>query len=165
MDIVVIGIDTGEVTGIAKLRLRARHIPGRRVIVATECAQVTSGLVIPILNGMLAQIEKSARIVIATERFVVGPRAARSSTAKAGTTARDLVTLVRAWAGQVDATVVERSAAEVKPWATDERLDRAGLLDAAQKMRHAKDGGRHALFEACKSHNVPDPLSRQGRYV
>ena len=159
VDIVIIGIDPGEVTGIAKIRLRSNVTTPGRTVLSGQFAQVTSGLVMPILHGMLMNIEQHARIVVATERFVVSSRAGRSANSTAGVVARDVITLAGAWARKLGATVVERSAADVKPWATDERLDRAGLLDKAQKMRHARDAGRHALYEAVKNQGVADPLS------
>jgi hypothetical protein len=55
-----------------------------------------------------------------------------------------------------------RPARDVKPWATDRKLEAAGLgremFPAA--MKHAKDGARHALFAACKDLGLRDPQSR-----
>lgn len=56
-----------------------------------------------------------------------------------------------------------RPAAAVKPWATDERLERAGLAELTKGMRHARDAGRHALFCAVHEVGVPDPLSKRWR--
>jgi hypothetical protein len=53
----------------------------------------------------------------------------------------------------------------VKPWATDERLEAAGLLDLTKGMRHARDAARHALFTAVKDGGVPDPLSKHAHEV
>lgn len=163
METIVIGIDPGEVTGIGYLRLTTAKAPdfGKR-IGAIHFAQVTAGLVTPILHGIRHRVEMEARIVVAIERFVVGSRAGRTPSHASGAVTRELVTLATAWAELNNAEVVLRSAADVKPWATDERLDKAGLLNKAQGMRHAKDGGRHALFEAVKNHGLPDPLSRRG---
>jgi hypothetical protein len=105
-------------------------------------------------------------IVVAIEKFVVRRRAAASSTAAAGATTRDLVGQLEATALDVrrrtaEVRVVLRSAAEVKPWATDTRLEAAGLLSACTGMRHARDAARHALFAAVKDAGAPDPLSRK----
>jgi hypothetical protein len=54
-----------------------------------------------------------------------------------------------------------RSAADVKPWATDTRLQAAGLLDLTKGMRHARDAARHALFCAVCDFGLTDPLSRK----
>jgi hypothetical protein len=51
----------------------------------------------------------------------------------------------------------------VKPWATDERLAAAGLLDPTKGMRHARDAARHALFCAVRDFGLPDPLSAKAR--
>jgi hypothetical protein len=53
----------------------------------------------------------------------------------------------------------------VKPWATDERLEAAGLLDLTKGMRHARDAARHALFTAVKDGGVPDPLSKHAHPI
>jgi hypothetical protein len=54
---------------------------------------------------------------------------------------------------------VTRTAALVKPWATDKRLVAAGLLDITRGLPHARDGARHALFSAHHDSGAPDPLS------
>lgn len=57
-----------------------------------------------------------------------------------------------------------RSASEVKPWATDVRLERAGLIAVTSKMpRDARDAMRHLLFTAVHDGGVPDPLSKKGQ--
>jgi hypothetical protein len=84
---------------------------------------------------------------------------------------RDLIgTLQEVWEehdstaeGRRGARWFQRPAAHVKPWATDERLEAAGLLEATKGMRHARDAARHALFAACKDGGIPDPLSKRSR--
>ena len=56
-----------------------------------------------------------------------------------------------------------RPAATVKPWATDERLKKAGLLAVCHGMPHAADAMRHLLYRAVRDAGVPDPLSRRGK--
>jgi hypothetical protein len=57
-----------------------------------------------------------------------------------------------------------RSASEVKPWAGDKRLERAGLLAVTSKMtRDGRDAQRHLLFCAVHDYGVPDPLSKRGQ--
>jgi hypothetical protein len=58
-----------------------------------------------------------------------------------------------------------RRAADVKTWATDERLKRAGLLDTVSPaaMRHAKSAAWHCLYCAVHDCGLPDPLSRKAR--
>jgi hypothetical protein len=52
-----------------------------------------------------------------------------------------------------------RSAAEVKPWATDKRLEKSGFPLGA-KFKDARDAGRHALFAAVQDGKETDPLAR-----
>jgi hypothetical protein len=53
-----------------------------------------------------------------------------------------------------------RPAATAKPWSTDKRLDRAGLLGVCHGMPHSQDAMRHLLFCAVHDGGVPDPLSK-----
>jgi hypothetical protein len=55
-----------------------------------------------------------------------------------------------------------RPARDVKPWATDRKLEAAGLRPELfpAAMKHSKDGARHALFAACKDLGLRDPMSR-----
>lgn len=56
--------------------------------------------------------------------------------------------------------------ATIKGWATDKRLDAAGITVATAGMPdHARDGGRACLFTACKHAGLRDPLSRKGTAV
>jgi len=61
--------------------------------------------------------------------------------------------------------VFTRRAADVLPWinAGDERLARAGLLDAVSPatMRHAKSAAWHCLYCAVRNCGIPDPASRK----
>jgi hypothetical protein len=54
-----------------------------------------------------------------------------------------------------------RAATMVKPWATDERLKRAGLMEICRGQGHAADAMRHLLFCAVHDCGVPDPLIRR----
>lgn len=152
----VLGVDPGETSGVVALGYTAGRLTAVNVF---QCgAKSTEWLA----GQLLAEAESFADdVVLAVERFVVGTRAARSRTAKAGATTRDLVgRLTRpdaAW------RTVARSASEVKSWALDERLKAAGLLDATKEMRHARDAARHALFAAVADGGIPDPLSRAAR--
>jgi hypothetical protein len=118
--------------------------------------QITPELIEPVLD-MLTQDDKLA--AVAVERFVVGRRAARSSTPGAGAITRGMVGVIEAWATDYRCKVNARAAADVKPWAVDKRLHAAGLLDLTAGMRHARDAARHALFCAVKDFGLPDPLS------
>jgi hypothetical protein len=55
-----------------------------------------------------------------------------------------------------------RSAADVKPWATDKRLVKAGIVGESAihgKARDAYDAARHALYAAVKDAKRTDPLA------
>jgi len=145
----VIGVDPGGTTGIAL------RVPSG----TWELVQATRGAVLPIVRAMLHTYDY--RAVIAVEQFVVGPRAARSSTPEAGRIARDLIGALQSLGFELNLRVVLRSASQVKPWATDKRLQAAGVPDIP-KMRDARDAARHALFCATADCGLPDPLSKRG---
>lgn len=156
----IIGIDPGPIAGVVRLGL-LRPETGT-TLTEVQALQGTPGLLTDLLN-MLTQLGLSA---IAYEQFVVGPRAARSATHAAGARARNMVGAIESWALDVldrDLFLHQRPAAMVKPWATDERLDAAGLLEPTKGMRHARDAARHALFCAVRDYGLPDPLSRSAR--
>jgi hypothetical protein len=155
----VIGIDPGPIPGIVRLQLDANWVGATcnafRVMDA-QALQISPDLIEPVLD-MLAQDDQP---VVAVERFVVGRRSALSSTPAAGARTRGMVGVVEAWADRNSVRCISRSAAEVKPWATDQRLAVAGLLEPLTNgMRHARDAARHALFCAVKDYGMPDPLS------
>lgn len=153
----VIGIDPGPVTGIVRLRLNRNGLP--TTLLGAEALQVTEGLVAVTLDAL--NRDASDDPAVAIERFVVGPRSARSNRGKDGEITRELVALARDWATRHSLSYHERRAADVKPWATDDRLATAGLLEATKGMRHARDAGRHALFCAVRCYGLTDPLSRR----
>lgn len=141
----IVGVDPGLTTGICVLDLGD---------MSALLVQATPEAVMPILRALTAEGVVS---VLAVERFVVGPRAARSSTPHAGRVTRELIETLRDW--ELPDRVVLRSAAEVKPWAVDDRLARAGLH--VKGMPHARDAARHALYAAVRECGAPDPLSRR----
>lgn len=149
----VIGIDPGPVIGIVRLRLEPRPDPmnGTR-LGGVEALQVTPGLLVDVLDAIAAEYT-----AVAVERFVVGPRAARSRMPAAGAAARDVIARIENWAERHYIDVHARSAADVKPWASDLQLRRAGLWTVG--MPHARDAARHALFCAVKDFGLPNPLS------
>lgn len=156
----VIGIDPGPVVGVVRLHLLRE--PGRTVLMGSEpgggvqVLQVTPGVLTAVLDAL-----GDGSTALAYERFVVGPRAARSRSHNAGVSTRTAAETVGGWGAYAAFEVHARSAAEVKPWATDERLAAAGLLEATKGMRHARDAARHALFCAVRDFGLADPLSRK----
>jgi len=152
----VIGVDPGGTVGIATLTY------GDGVLLRNEVLQCSPGLLLPILELLTTT---NLACLLAVERFVVGPRAARSSTPAAGRVTRGLISdILREYKACASAVVLkERAAAVVKPWATDTRLAAAGLLDPTKGMPHARDAVRHALYAAVHDSGIPDPLSRKGQ--
>lgn len=153
----VLGVDPGPLPGIVRLKL---EVTDRTTLLDAQALQVTSGVLVAVLEALTGGVGQA----VAYERFVVGNRAARSSTAHAGQATRSMIGTVETWA-LTRCKVHARSAADVKPWATDARLEAAGLLELTKGMRHARDAARHALFCAVKDYGLPDPLSRRGRDV
>lgn len=158
----IIGIDPGPIAGIVRLELAVNR-PGMNLVAEgallrdAQALQVTRGLISPVLQ-LLA---REGRVAVAIERFVVGNRAARSATPTAGATTRDMIGEIDSYTRSLGVPCARRAAADVKPWATDNRLEAAGLLEATKGMRHARDAARHALFCAVKDYGLPDPLSRK----
>ena len=136
----VIGIDPGPMPGIVVLEFHEGRLYGRNAV------QCTAEVLYHVLRGL--NIVDAT--FVAVERFV--PRG-RANAAQELT--RDQV--AQLW--RHHDRVVARSASQVKPWATDARLEAAGLLEATKGMRHARDAARHALFAAVKDGGLPDPLS------
>lgn len=148
----VIGVDPGVTTGIVAIAYRDSG-DGRPVPMVLQCHHDSA---LFFVDAILAHHPGYTRW-LAIEQFVVGTRASRSSTSGAGRITRDLI-------GGLSQTLVGVSlkvhaAGLVKPWATDKRLEAAGLLEATKEMRHARDAARHALFCAVKQSITPDPLS------
>lgn len=166
MDIYVIGVDPGPCVGIVVLRLEPpqkrwlqAEEDGPRSIAEVTACQVTPGALEKVLEALCSPADQFT--AVAAERFVVGSRSARCATPGGGKAAREVLADVEAWARRRTWGFHAASAADVKPWATDKRLEAAGLLGPTTGMRHARDAGRHALFRACKSWGLPDPLSRK----
>lgn len=149
----IIGLDPGPMVGAVLLKLppigATRPEPYR-----AEIAQITP-------NGLWALIaswiEAYDVLAVAAERFVVGHRAARVNAPKASEAARDVLGGLAVSLG--DTRRILRTAADVKPWATDAKLKAAGLFVPTEGMPHARDAARHALYCACADFGarVPRP--------
>jgi hypothetical protein len=83
------------------------------------------------------------------------------SVMKAGRVTRDQVRELEDAAGQYGVVMSERYMGRVKPWATDKRLEAAGLLALTAGGAHCRAAMRHALFCATHDCGYPDPLSRR----
>lgn len=159
---VVLGVDPGPTPGIVRLVLSGPPARFRFTVPDwADVVQCTRGAVLPVLNG-LADVPRSTT-ALAYEEFVAGPRSARSSHHGAGKATRDMVRDLAEWARHHDIPSHTYRATDVKPWATDTRLEAAGLLVPTKGMRHTRDAARHALFTAVKHYGLPDPLSGRAR--
>lgn len=188
--ITIVGVDPGGTTGVAMLQMRP-GVDGTPRYCLPKVFQVgtrrvgkgeRSEDIVERLNVELWPLGGPRHpLLFAVEKFVVGPRAGRAGTPQASEAARKVIGQIHALAYGLDATIVERTASQVKLWATDARLrcaygalswdakwENAGqgdqlmpsLYDATAKLRHARDAARHALFAAVQDVRWPDPLSR-----
>lgn len=194
MSVHIIGVDPGGTTGVALLHLapgadgtqrywlsKAFQVGTRRVGKGERSEDIVERMEQEF--GLLfaaAGRTPTRHLLFAVEKFVVGPRAGRSATPQASETARKVIGQMWALAHDLNAGIVERTASQVKLWATDARLRRAtgawvsrgvvnGLehkvplpsaLDATKSLPHARDAARHALFAGRHDAHWPDPLSR-----
>lgn len=152
-----LGVDPGPTPGLVGLLIRDQKILARDVI---QCSHEIAPAVV---RGVLEEVRPGAvPTLVQIEAFVVGRASMRA--AGPGQTTRDLIGRLHQelaeWEG---VSVLERNAANTKPWATDARLEAAGLLEACKGMRHARDAARHALYAAVKDGGLPDPLSKEYR--
>jgi hypothetical protein len=158
----IVGIDPGPIPGIVVLS----KTPVGTLYADAQVVQCSHQCAATVLRSLL-YAEPATPTAVQIERFVVGRKSMRS--AAAGEVTRTLIGELREVWETYDSTTngrlgghwFERSASQVKPWATDTRLAAAGLLDATKGMRHAKDAARHALYCAVHDGGIPDPLSRK----
>lgn len=158
MSLYVIGVDPGLTTGIVGLPYRDdEHRIQPSVI------QCDHGNVLPIVADLVHTYRADFDLVLAVESFVTGGRSTRLANAEDGRITRELVAnLVFEFERQVQRVHVH-PAAVVKPWATNTRIEAAGLLGPTASMQHARDAARHALYVATHDHGVSDPLSKKAR--
>jgi hypothetical protein len=148
-----IGIDPGPTTGVAVAYWDGGwSYPG-----AYQCDAKSA----PAMLDWLLKQNAALGVRAQTEEFRLGTGAgARGKPASATRSLADELT------GMLDRAGVPYSvhpAATVKPWATDKRLEKAGLIEVTAGMpKHARDAFRHLLFCAVHDGGVPDPLSRRG---
>jgi len=152
--LIVIGADPGPTTGACLA------LPGNsRVAYAYQCNAPAAGSLVASLietARLLVAAMPGSRVLLAGERFVAGT--GPGARGRSATVTRDVIEELTAIPGT---SWHWRSAAEVKPWTTDKRLEKAGLLTECHGMPHALDACRHALFCAVHDGGLPDPLSRE----
>lgn len=148
----VIGVDPGPTPGLVRLHCQN----GRLVPDWTHVVQCTANALPEIVGAFLDNgRDVWPSTVVQVERFVT-----RGRTNSAQRQTLDQVGFLQSIADVTGAAVVLRNASQVKAWATDARLEAAGLLEACKGMRHARDAARHALYAAVHDGAIPDPLSK-----
>lgn len=138
----ILGIDPGVTTGFAMLEwagTRYRAILG----------QLKGGGTLLCLAALCTSPVVDS---IAIEDFVIGRGSQRAGAA--GSWTRQVIAHAEDCAR---VPVHKRSAATVKPWATDKRL--AAISGFTTGLPHAGDALRQAIFSAVKDHGWPDPLT------
>jgi hypothetical protein len=144
--VIILGVDPGETTGWCMLELLGHA--GMAPILGQLKGRAGT---LYALELLLQEAD-----AVAVEGFVVGRRSMRAGAAGGWT--RELVGLLPTLASHHGKRCRVRSASEVKPWATDKRLD--ALRVDYVGLPHAADAARHAIFSAVKDYGRPDPLSR-----
>jgi hypothetical protein len=142
-----IGIDPGPTPGIVLITTAYDRIDNVRIV---QCSSSALWIV-------LGALDPNRIAAVQVERFVARGRmtADQRETADQVAQIEQLYTDVR--------PIATRTANQVKPWATDERLEAAHLAEHLKGMRHARDAARHSLYLAVHSGAIHDPLSRRSR--
>lgn len=152
----VVGVDPGPTPGVA-----VRSVVAGLAEVQSAVFQCDRESVHWLVAKLLGAAPVGARRVLAVERYVVGMRSANLRGAAASGVTRDMVGALTALGRDLPGVlVVQRSAGEVMPWASDRRLTAANLLAVTKGMPHARAASRHALFAAVHDARLPDPLAK-----
>lgn len=160
MDKWIIGVDPGPTTGIVVLRP-----DGEPLIIQVNAAAAV--FVVESLFELANSWPNRKPVLLAVEKFVIGRASMRAG--RHGELTRELIGRLEHCAKVIHGDdfipnlgnqFVQRSASEVKTWATDLRLAAAGLVEPTKGMNHARDAGRHAIFAAVRAGLLVDPLSR-----
>lgn len=149
MSYTVLGIDPGPSTGMAIMTYDAGP-DGRRW--EWTVLQVNGAAALELLGLLTARYHP---VMIAVEAFIPSNRAGTKG--RGAEVTRNIVGEIKSITG---IPVKSRPAAEVKPWASDKRLDDAKFpMKEKTAWRHARDAGRHALYAFCRDGGGPDPLA------
>jgi hypothetical protein len=154
-----IGIDPGPTTGICLM-----EFVGPYPYPLPECnitlIQANAANALRVLEAYLShfyQDERIVRRVAGVEAFVTGQSA--GTRGKNADLTRQYVMKFAELLQLFGYPVKIRKAGDVKPWASDKRLLRAGVPKLPDSMRHSGDGARHCLFAAVKDAHMKDPLA------
>ena len=153
MIISVIGCDPGPTTGLSFLDYAGGCLIGWTVLQAD--GNSAPGVLSAILAQGYADPGRIGKRYAQVEPFITG-QGAGTRGPKADYTRQEafkLLELLQMWGYAVQL----RKAADVKPWASDKRLNAAGILRPPEN-RHGNDASRHAIFCAAHDARMPDPL-------
>jgi hypothetical protein len=154
-----IGIDPGPTTGICLMEFINEGVyplPEHNVTLI----QANSGTALRVLEAYLAHFYGDERIVkriAGIEAFVTGSSA--GTRGKNADLTRQYVMKFTELLELFGYYPKIRKAGDVKPWASDKRLLRAGVPKLPDSMRHSGDAARHCLFAAVKDAHMKDPLA------
>lgn len=162
-DLFVVGVDPGPTPGTAYMHFdRSGSDTGmQKLWKLVECGyfQCDAPSLPQLVSSLFEFTDPCTQRVLAVEKFVVGSRSGRVSTPQASELTRNMVGSLEAYAKYSGNDYYSRPAGVVKPWATNERLVKAGF-GYPRGMPHATDAMRHCLFSACSDGGIPDPLSK-----
>jgi hypothetical protein len=158
--VIIIGVDPGIASGWAYIETYddkpSAEFRGTTFSYGMTTSVSGTVLVAEMLHEeVLKRLHEGEQAAVAIESFVTGRGAGTKG--KPADVTRNLVnSIASVFAGL---PVFYSRATDHKPWATDKRLEKAGLLfEGDTSMRHSRDAARVALFNACKHLGMPDPL-------
>lgn len=166
--ITVIGFDPGPTSGVCALYFSPDAMSplvyscnDRAAVWLIERLLGERASAVEVRPGVTYQskaVTPGSRVIMAVEAFAPGHGAGARVH---GGEVRNLISEVQGIANAHGVLPLQRTAAAVKPWATDKRLQAAGLYALCAKMTDARDACRHALFAAVHDGGLPDPLDRR----
>lgn len=159
--LIVVGVDPGPLAGVGLLRFGVDGAAVGDGPVVLQCSPELVEWAVRELFALGRVGLPLARGLLAVEKFVVAARAGRSLSPSSGRVTREMVGTLSDLAAPLRVTCLIRTASEILPWATDDRLRTAGLYAPTAGMPHARSALRHALYAAVRDGGVRDPLSRR----
>lgn len=158
-----IGLDPGLTTGMAFLDYENGKLVGKTIL------QCDGGSAPYVLKGLLTAYytefpggAHTGKRIASVEKFVTGQSA--GTRGKPADVTRQLVMELAEVCEMFGYLVKIRSAADVKPWASDKRIAKALGMKEEQltgSLRHGWDGIRHCIYGAWEAGVVQDPLLRR----
>jgi hypothetical protein len=152
----VIGIDPGPTTGVSFID----YLDTAPQPIQIEIFQMPAAAVEHFLEAYIGWWYKGDKITAKfaqIEKFVTGQSAGTKG--KAAELTRQCVMRQAEMLQLFGYAVKIRSAAEVKPWASDKRLEKLGCTASKSSLVHGRDGARHGMYTAVKDAGKADPLA------